>query len=74
MPYRPKPTLSDRPIIPDRPWWASIPEAAAHVNFEPRVIRALIAEGRLPGYQLPGIRGVRVNLNELDRLLTGSAQ
>lgn len=67
--YRPKLSLADRPAIPDRPWWASIPEAAARVGFEPRVIRTLIAEGRLRAHSLPGVRGLRVDLNELDALM-----
>lgn len=45
--------------------WASIPVAAKYIDVNPATIRAMIADGRIPGYRSSS-RLVRVDLNEID--------
>lgn len=47
---------------------ASLNDAAEYAAVNPRTIRRRIADGSLTGYRL-GSRVIRVDLDELDRLL-----
>lgn len=47
---------------------ASLQDAADYADVNPRTIRRRIADGSLTGYRL-GARIIRVDLDELDRLL-----
>jgi len=49
--------------------FASISDGAKFARVNPRTIRRRIADGSLTGYRL-GPRLVRIDLNELDALLT----
>ena len=53
--------------------YASIADAADYVACEHKLIRKMIASGRLAGYRLPGSRLIRVDLDELDALMVGGA-
>lgn len=52
--------------------YATIPQAAEYVQCEHKLIRRLIDRGELAGYRI-GTRAIRVDLNELDRLIAGDA-
>jgi excisionase family DNA binding protein len=52
--------------------WASIDDAAAYLGIHPRTVRKLAAQGRLTLYR-NGPRLVRVDLNEVDAMLTPGA-
>lgn len=47
----------------------SIPKAADHFDVDPKTIRRWIDEGLITGFRL-GPRLIRVDLNELEALLT----
>jgi len=47
----------------------SLPDAADYAGVGPRTIRRRIADGSLTGYRM-GPRLIRVDLNELDALLS----
>lgn len=47
----------------------TIGQAAAYASVNPRTIRRRISDGSLTGYRL-GPRIIRINLNELDDILT----
>lgn len=51
--------------------WATIKEAAQYISVEPITIRKLISEGKITGYNGAGWRILRVDLNELDKLIAG---
>lgn len=51
----------------------SIADAAEYLACEHKLIRKMIATGALRGYRLPNSRLIRVDLNELDALLSGDA-
>ncbi len=48
---------------------APLPAAAAYARCHPRTIRRRIADGTLTGYRM-GPRLIRVDLNELDAILS----
>lgn len=48
---------------------ASITDAAEYLACEHKLIRKMIAAGKITGYRLPGSRLIRVDLSELDTLL-----
>ena len=51
----------------ERPRWASLEDAAAHIHVSPKTVRRMIAAGTVTGYRF-GPRMLRVDLNELDAL------
>ncbi len=51
--------------------WATLPEAAEHMQVNVTTVRRLIAKGTIPGYRL-GKRIIRVDLAEVDAILAGS--
>jgi excisionase family DNA binding protein len=53
--------------------WATVQQAAEYISVEPITIRKLISEGKLPGYNGASWRILRVDLNELDKLMGGDA-
>jgi hypothetical protein len=52
-----------------RPRWATIAETADHLGVVPKTVRNHIGKGLYPGYRIPGTRGIRLNLNEVDRVM-----
>ena len=48
---------------------ASITAAADYLAVEHKLIRKMIAAGKITGYRLPGSNLIRVDLNEIDALL-----
>jgi excisionase family DNA binding protein len=48
---------------------APISEGAARYAIHPKTLRRMIARGAITGYRLPGVRAVRVDLDELDTLV-----
>jgi excisionase family DNA binding protein len=44
-------------------------QAAARIGVTPRTIRNKISEGILTGYRIPGSRAIRVDLDEIERLM-----
>ncbi|MGC3994062.1 MAG: hypothetical protein QM779_08160 [Propionicimonas sp.] len=48
--------------------YASIDAAAIYYGVGHRLIRKLVANGTLTGFQLPGSKLIRIDLDELDRL------
>lgn len=49
--------------------FASITAAADYLACEHKLIRKMIAAGKITGYRLPGSKLIRVDLNEIDALL-----
>lgn len=47
--------------------FATIEEAAEHLHCSTRSIRNYIARGLFPAYRIPGTRGIRIDLAEVDR-------
>jgi excisionase family DNA binding protein len=62
-----------RTLAPNKPEvsrkWAPLEQGAAHIGVSTKTLRRLIASGRVTGYRM-GTRLIRVDLNELDNLLT----
>ena len=50
--------------------YAKINDAADYLQVNPITIRTMIADGRIHGY-LSGSRLIRVDLNEIDALMSG---
>lgn len=44
-------------------------QAAALMQVSTRTVRTRISEGIITGYRLPGSRAIRVDLNEIERLM-----
>lgn len=49
--------------------WASVEEAAEYTGYGIRTIRRLIQNETIPAYRIPGMRLLRVDLNEIDAAL-----
>ena len=65
--------MSARPVVPaPARRYATLAVAAEYACLNPRTIRRRIAAGDLKGYRM-GPRVVRVDLNELDRVLAGES-
>ena len=45
-------------------------QAAARLQVTPKTIRNYIAKGLIVGYRLPGGRAVRVDLDEIERVMS----
>ena len=60
-------TKSPKPVPAGRRF-VSVQAAASYWSASPKLIRKLIAAGTLPGYQLPGSRLIRVDLDEMDAI------
>jgi excisionase family DNA binding protein len=43
--------------------------AADYLGVTPRTIRNWISEGRITGFRVPGLRAIRVDLDEIDELM-----
>ncbi len=54
--------------VPTHRRYVKLAEAADYLGVTPRTIRGMIADGRLTGYR-SGTRLVRVDLNELERVM-----
>jgi excisionase family DNA binding protein len=50
--------------------FGTIEDAAQYVGVHTKTIRRAIAAGRLTGYRLPGSRLIRVDMNELDAVMS----
>ena len=50
--------------------YASQQEAADRYGLTTRTIRNKISEGVITGYKLPGTRAIRVDLDEIEKLIT----
>lgn len=50
--------------------FATQQQAARYLGCTDRTIRNKIAEGVLTGYRVPGSRAIRVDLNQIDQLMT----
>ncbi len=48
---------------------SSITDAADYLAVEHKLVRKMIASGKITGYRLPGSNLIRVDLNEIDALL-----
>ena len=44
----------------------SLRQAADHIGVDPRTVRNYIGAGHFPCYRVPGVRGVLVDLDEVD--------
>ena len=65
--------MSARPVVPVLVRrYVTLAEAAEYAAVNPRTLRRRIAAGHLTGFRL-GPRVVRVDLNELDRVLAGES-
>ncbi|MFC9997034.1 helix-turn-helix transcriptional regulator [Nocardia sp. NPDC127526] len=51
------------------PRYVSLETAAEQWGISARTLRRRISDGTITGYRVPGTRAVRVDLNELDRLM-----
>jgi excisionase family DNA binding protein len=51
--------------------WATAEQAAEYIHVHPLTIRRLIADGKLKGNKGAGWRILRVDLDELDALVSG---
>jgi excisionase family DNA binding protein len=51
--------------------WLTIAQAADYAEVSPKTIRTKIAEGHLPGYQPKGLRGVRIDADDLEAWVVG---
>lgn len=49
---------------------ASLDRAARHLGVSARTVRNYIGKGFFPAYRQPGIRGVLVDLDEVDRSMS----
>ncbi len=54
--------------------WATVREAAAYSRFATRTIRQRIADGHLPAYVARGGRTIRIDLDDLDDMLTAEGR
>ena len=48
---------------------SSIDNAARHLGCTPRTVRNYIAKGFFPAYKQPGVRGLLLDLDEVDRAM-----
>lgn len=51
------------------PNWATIATVAAYHGVTSRTVRNWISRGFFPAYRIPGTRGVRLNLNEVNHAM-----
>jgi excisionase family DNA binding protein len=56
MAYKPRVTIT-------------IPQAAQRLGVEPRTVRRYIASGKLPAYRIGGEGFIRINADDVERLL-----
>lgn len=49
--------------------FASILETAEYLGVNHKLVRKMLAEGRVYGYRLPGSKLIRIDLDELDATL-----
>jgi excisionase family DNA binding protein len=54
--------------------YASVADAAEYLGVTDRTIRQMIADGRLTGFRGLGSRVLRVDLNQVDRVMSGGAK
>ncbi len=47
--------------------YVTIAEVADYLGVTPRSVRNYISKGLFPAYRIPGTRGVRLNLDEVNR-------
>jgi excisionase family DNA binding protein len=62
-------SIPTSPIGNNRPRWNTISEAADYLGVTPKTIRNYLGRGYFPGYRIPRTRGVRVNLNDIDKAM-----
>jgi excisionase family DNA binding protein len=53
--------------------YATLATAAEYLSITPRAVRLMISDGRLTGYRGLGNRVLRVDLDEIDRVMDGDA-
>jgi excisionase family DNA binding protein len=56
-------------IQPNRPKLVSQQTVADFLGVHPRTVRNMISRGSLTGYQIPGVRAVRLDMNEVVSLV-----
>lgn len=49
--------------------FVTIERVAKHLSCSPRTVRNYISRGLFPAYRIPGTRGVRIDLAEVDRAM-----
>ncbi|MGX7680874.1 helix-turn-helix domain-containing protein [Jatrophihabitans sp. DSM 45814] len=54
--------------------WLDVGQASDYCNLAPRTIRQRIADGILPAYQPVGTRAVRIDISDLDEMMTGGGR
>jgi excisionase family DNA binding protein len=54
--------------------WLTVPQAAEHTGFSIRTIRQRIADGDLPAYIPRGSRVLRIDLHDLDKMITSQGR
>jgi len=55
------------PGVSPRRRLVTVQMAADYLHVIPRTVRNHISRGLYPGYKIPGARGIRVDLNDIDR-------
>lgn len=63
-----------RPRVAGGHRYASIPEAAAYLSCDHKLVRRMIAGGHLTGYRMPGSPAIRVDLDELDAAILAATR
>ncbi len=48
---------------------ATVDMVARYLNCIPRTVRNHVSRGLYPGYKIPGTRGIRIDLNDVDRAM-----
>ena len=51
------------------PRWATIKQTARHLHVTDKTVRNYIGAGHFAAYEVPGVRGVLLDLHEVDREL-----
>jgi excisionase family DNA binding protein len=52
--------------------YASVADAAAYLGVTDRTIRQMVSDGRITGFRGLGARVLRIDLNEIDRVMESS--
>lgn len=52
-----------------RPKFSTVDQVAAYLQITPKSVRNYVRDGRIPAYRIPGLRGIRLRLDEVDREL-----
>ena len=53
--------------------YATVADAATYIGVTNRTVRLMIADGRLTGYRGLGSRVLRIDLNQVDRVMESGA-